>query len=417
MNVAILTDLVGYNSSYSVCHVVLDQLRMLQANGIEVALYARHEADSDLINLGASAVLTSVPERYYEHDDEKDDNFNVHVDTMFQGDSKGIGYRQALANHDVVITHDLMTSSWHLPHNVAIRRTYSEEPRRRYLHWVHSMPEARPEGTCEPSGLKWRGGSVDIVYVFPSETAAALGEEHIADIQTGVVYNPRDVRDFYNFAPLTEQLIDAWDLLDHDIMQVYPYAVPRWQPKGVAVLLKLFGKFKKAGKRVRLCLAGAQADSEFALRELQRIKAMGERFGLVFNEDFFFTSTSLSGFAKQIPHQIIRDLMTLSNVFIFPSETESCSLVQAEAALSGCFLVLNADFSPMFEFVSPETVRYEFTSHDPEKDDFYYERVSRHLLSYMDKCTTFKNTTLAKTRTYNRDWIFREQLQPLLEVQ
>jgi glycosyltransferase involved in cell wall biosynthesis len=415
MKITILTDLAKADDSYSVWHVARDQYELLTARGHNVKLlvratFNRHAEPQDFV----SSVLTYVKDYHYAPNEAKQHRFDGDVTTLAKGDNNGIGYHAALEGAELVITHDLMTCSWHLPHNVAVRRTYADDPPRRYLHWCHSMPMEQPEDVCEPSALRWRGGDRGIQYIFPSETAAALAKEHMTDVDPAVVYNIRDPRQFYGINGDAEGLIKEYELLKHDIFQVYPFATPRWQTKGVPTLLKIFGKFKKAGKRVKLLLANSQGDNEFGEDAVRSIVALGAKNGLQLADDLVITSRDFR-FPKAVPWRTLQGLTKLSNLFIFPSVTECCSLIQAEAALSGCLLVLNADFSPMMEFVHPETIRYEFSKHDPERDDFYYERVSRHLLTVIDRNSLLQNQTLAKTKIYNRDWIFENQLSPLLE--
>lgn len=414
MRVAILTDLGDVPDSYSVAHVVADQAHMLERAGVDFRVFIRKTSEWEVPK--TSAVLASVPLHHYDLNEKPQPEFKDQVDVMLRGNSTGIGYRQALTGFDTVITHDLMACPWHIPHNGALRFTYRDNPKRRYFHWCHSMvrPVSREE-LCSPSMWRFRArtnGSV--TYVFPSSYAAALGAEAISGATTTTVYNPRDIRDLLRFSAETREFIDVTEFLCHDVCQVYGFDTIRWRSKGVAAVLKVLGKIRKAGKRVKLFLANAGAGSEVAQADVANMKKLAAEWHLRPMEDVFWAS-DVPGWERRTPHRILCELMAASNLFLFPSEEECCSLVQGEAAVTGKLLVLNKGFSPLMEFVDEWTMAYDFSAHSPEKDDFFYEQVARNLVHEIDNDRVFRSTTRARTQTYNKDWIWKEQLQPLLE--
>ncbi len=105
--------------------------------------------------------------------------------------------------------------------------------------------------------------------------------------------------------------------------------------------------------------------------------------------------------------------MQMSNLFVFPSDSECCSLIQAEAAISGKVMVLNKSFLPMLEFGSDNVLCYDFNN-NPNSNPVYYECLARELWGELQRDSTFMTSTKARTMKYNRDWVFKNQLEPLL---
>lgn len=150
------------------------------------------------------------------------------------------------------------------------------------------------------------------------------------------------------------------------------------------------------------------------------MEAYAKTCGLVLDDDVILTSRYADGSDRNqwrytVPFRVVRELMTMSNLFIFPSVSECCSLIQAEAAITGGkFVVLNRDFPAMVEFGHPTCLTYEFSKNDPDRNPIYYECVAREILANIRSESTIMVTTKARNELYNRDRIFREQLEPLL---
>jgi hypothetical protein len=101
-------------------------------------------------------------------------------------------------------------------------------------------------------------------------------------------------------------------------------------------------------------------------------------------------------------------------LFIFPSISEGCSLIQAEASIAGKFIVLNKDCPSMLEFADSSVLSYKFTINSPDVNPDYYWAVANEILAEMKHEKTFRNSTLARTKIYNTKWIWENQFRPLL---
>ena len=100
-------------------------------------------------------------------------------------------------------------------------------------------------------------------------------------------------------------------------------------------------------------------------------------------------------------------------MFIFPSESECCSLVQGEAAVAGKYMVLNRDFLPMLEFSAPNVSHFQFNANNPDSNEEYYKNVAREIIQNLSADRAFITMTKARCKYYNKDWIFKQQLEPM----
>lgn len=443
--IAILTSLIDYSPAYSLVGIILDQALALKRAGYDYDLlclknFKRKGADpsmgpelADRLGLNVKYILPQTVLKDYRPNEKpeephKNENgrpelgFEQQVAVHLNGDKeKGwIGYQEALEPYDVIIDHDLMFLGWHLCQNAALRKCIERWPEKNWLHWVHSGPSCAPSDICYPSTLRY-SAAPNSTYVYLNNVQA-----HDYALMIGAprkvvrtVYNPKDVRDVWGFGELTNKIIDRYDLMDHQILQVYPFSTPRWRDKGIRQLIKTFSEWKKQKVKAKLVLINAHCNSPKDQKDIDSIEAYAQLAGLELDKDLILTSRFADevgdkGLRYTIPFRAVRELVKISNLFIFPSISECCSLIQAEASMAGKFMVLNRDFAPMMEFCTNGVLHYEFTKNNPDQNPLYYECIAREVWANLQQEASVMNRTRAITKTYNRDWIFRNQLEPLL---
>lgn len=443
--VAILTSLIDYSPAYSLVGIILDQCLALKRAGYDYDLlclkaFKRKGEDpfmgpevAERLGISVRYILPQTRLHDYKPNEAAKDphkeksgavvlGFEQQVGVHLNGDKeKGwVGYLEALEPYDVIIDHDLMFLSWHLPQNKALRACIDRWPEKNWLHWVHSGPSVPPPDLCYPSTLRFSAA--------PHSTYVYLNNRQANDYALMInaprkvvrtVYNPKDVRDVWGFDDLTGELIDRYDLMDHQILQVYPFSTPRWRDKGVRQLLKVFANWKKQKVKAKLVLVNAHCNSPQDQKDVDAIEAYAQVCGLELDEDVVMTSRFADERGNKalrytVPFRTVRELVMVSNLFMFPSVSECCSLIQAEASMAGKFMILNRDFPPMLEFCTDNVLHYEFTKNDPDANPVYYECVAREVWANLQQESSIINRTRAITQTYNRDWIFRNQLEPLL---
>ncbi len=452
--IGILTSLGDFSPAYSLTGIIMDQARSFRENGYDYDVltlkrFSRHDQVYASDKLNVRYVLTSAPISKMALHERPTKEFQDLVKIFYDGDSNGMGYKEALEPYDIVITHDLMFLDTYLSLNQVIRDCIEHYPEKRWLHWIHSSPSHRPqedeenpeEGKmCYPSTLRFSNAPNSLYVILNKairqDLARMLNTDN-SSIRT--VYNPRDIRDVLEFHRDSRAFIERYNLFEHFILQIYPFSTPRWVAKGVQKLLKIFGVWKELDIPARLVLVNAHCNQDKGIKELEKIKGYAvDVCGLEIGKDVIFTydyaverekeyeenyppepsegfGTSLwKAWKYSVPHKVVKDLVSMSNVFIFPSVSECCSLIQAEASVLGKFMVLNRDFFPMLEFCVDGVLSYEFTKYSPETHSSYYECVAREIISNFMNETSVLNATQARNETCNRDWIFKNQLEPLL---
>ena len=145
------------------------------------------------------------------------------------------------------------------------------------------------------------------------------------------------------------------------------------------------------------------------------------RFGLE-ERDLIFTSDL--GYEHGFPRKGVLDLFGLSNLFICPSYSEFFGLTVLEAAGRGTFLVLNEAVPALKElgenlgayFMRWDGRNFGYDTHEKyiPSERAYYEEHGKIIVKLMDQDRSLRAGTLARTR-YNGDWIFKNQLMPLLK--
>ena len=231
-----------------------------------------------------------------------------------------------------------------------------------------------------------------------------------------VVYNPLDPRSFYNFDPLVCELTRRFNLLDADIIDVYPISSTRFQGKQVDKVLRVLAEIKKQGKSVRFICPNAHANGEQEKLAIDSLISRGIEFGLS-RGDMIFTSLEGKKYEMGVPKEIVSQLFLLSNLFIFPTLSENCPLILLEAALSKNLLVLNESFQPLREFFGENALYFKFGSLiekvDYSDEDKWYKDVAMIIISELNKNKPLNAFTKLKQK-FNRQYIFKNQLEPIL---
>jgi glycosyltransferase involved in cell wall biosynthesis len=414
VRVAILSTFANFDRSYSLCGVALEQAAMLLENRVEFDLFVLERGPRlDERSIDAHAwleghVRKEVPSARQEEDVVDEDLRQRTADWL----------RTILPEYDVLIDHDWMFLTWNVSYNQAVRDVAEDFPDKTWIHWVHSAPSARPGRMRYPEKLRYEAAPYSL-YVYLNEADRLRYAESIG-IDVGrvhVCYNPMDMADFLGAQPDTARFIRKYQLWDHDLMQVYPFSMPRAASKGIDRLIGVFGGWKRLGFKVKLVMVNAHcnAPNHKALVESYAEDA-ARRFGLT---DFELIWTSREeGWDYSVPHQTVKQLFQLSNVFVFPTRSEACSRILQEASLAGCFVIGNESFRPLREFLADNAPRHEFSS---DREDVTYNPSLEQWLYEVAKATTplLQHPMLKQKammmRKCARETVWREQFLPILE--
>ena len=359
--IGILTTFSSWAESYSLCHVVSAQVRMLKKAGIDPILFVNenfHGSHPDC------EIRKIVPVFIYE--EYKD------VSSIPSGLTAKIkkALEENMKDIDVCFTHDILLQDSFLAHNLAVRIVNLPII---WYHWLHS----------QPTNVKINNLTDGHKLVFLNYTDRLAVAERFATWtdKVSIVYNTVEPHKFVG-NKITELCGKIFE--GKDIRVTYPFCATRMGAKGVAKLLKLCGKLKAEGKTIGLCLVSSNANGKREKESIENMKNLAFDYGLT-DKDFVFTSNLETYLECGIPHEIVRDLFALSNMFILPSTVECCSLILLEAISAGNRLVLNEDIPSLKEFGGYKDAIYmKFGSHwfntTYDNEDKYYQDFAKIIL-------------------------------------
>lgn len=416
LRVSILTTFYNLDSSYSLASVVINQLTALVKNDYKPIFFVLPSFhDDDKVPAGVEVrkvVPQAILEPYHQHIFEKDKN----APASFDDDVKKIsaGLIENMKDVDVAITHDWMLVDDYLPYAAAIGLVGKEYPKIKWLNWIHSAPSKRPADLKEPWTAQFElMPNSKIVYL--NNTDSIMVAERYGGIldDVRVVRNPTDVRTFFNLDPLVSKMIDTFDLLSADIVQVYPLSTPRMvDGKQVDKVIKIFAKLKSQGKSVRLIVPNAHANAQKEKDLIKEMQKLALDKGLDITKEVIFTSMiEPPKYEAGVSHNVVRDLFLLSNLFIFPTVSENAPLILLEAASCRNLLVLNDDFLPLREFFGENALYFKFSSARVtttyNDEDVYYNDVAKIIISELARNKPL-NAFRDLKQKYNYDEMFKQ---------
>ena len=390
MKIALITHFRKMPDSYSPGNALRAQVSMLQKYGHEPVVFTQEKSDAVL----GCEVRSVVP-----HFKREKNVVNQEIKEKFKEILK-----KELIGFDIAITHDIMYIDDCITYREAIRECGVDI---RWLHWARS-------GVGRKIDLSMPKAKYVYMNYKDIDRFASLISVSPTDIR--VIFNTLDIRDFFDWHEISRRISEKIDLFNRDIVQVYPMCSTRMDAKGIDHVIKLFGKLKKLGNNVLLVIANANASR---VGELIKAKIdYAKREGLT-DDEILFTSTIGEDTLRQVPRRVIRDLMQIANLFIFPTISEVCSNVLLEASISKQLLVLNRDFPPLFDFgIDGKTclgsnfgslIQKSFQFRGEEQYMRLAKVIHQHLLQ--DKANQQFRMIL---KNHNIDKVYKNQLEPCL---
>jgi hypothetical protein len=208
-------------------------------------------------------------------------------------------------------------------------------------------------------------------------------------------------------------------VLSADIVQVYPASSDRLSAKGILDLIYLFREFKALGYSVCLVIANQWATGRQSKEDLQEFLDTAADNKLIPQKEFIFTSLWDSPtWDTGLPQSLLKDLMSLGNVFIFPTKAESFGLVLPEALLaSGALPVVNSHLEVMGEVIQGRGMRFGFGSWTnglaKPHPMAWYESVAASITQRIQDEESVAARSIIR-QTYNMDSIYKDYYQSLL---
>jgi len=383
MRVALLTCLHAFDDAYSVTRVIRDQVRMFQRAGHEVTLFCKQGFDPSCGTIPEISSI-SLPGFMGRKMELVRDEFVARFGTGL------------LEPYDIVVCHDL----WFAPmlgwdgYREGIRLV---APRTKavWFHWTHS--------TWRPLKGNPVGEPGHVFISLNKDAVVGISEMYSVPKEAiEVIYNPSDVTDL--LSPDSQRVVAETRLLDADVLGVLPFPIGRIESKGIAIAMRVYAELARK-RMVNVLLCGGRAD---------RAGPKAARWGKDFTE--VAAGTSLRWFWAHelkaaggrwnpcIPNRVVRELMGLSNLFLWPTQGEACSLAIAEARTAGALVVLPKHrVEGMKEFSDEDCLLVDWSADFDVTAALVEAQLERFVRA------------LRRRRAWSRDGIWFDQMKPMLE--
>lgn len=412
--IAVLSTFYSWDKAYSLVSVVEEQLLMLKEGGYQPILFVHDNFNAD-DQVPEGIEIRKVVPRFklvdYSSCQPVQSGFYDEVKIVKEA------LLQNMQDIDAVFTHDWIFQGWFLQYNLGMREA-AKTLKCKWFHWIHSAPSPRPEKLEAPHDCRYKTMENSKLIYMNNYDVLRLAEMYGATLDdVRVVYNPLDLRN--GMSPFVKGLVKKYNVLEKDVVQVYPVSSTRFSGKQVDKVIRILSEIKKQGKSVCFICPNAHANADKEKKEIQKLIDKGIEWGLS-RGDMIFTSLEGKEYEGGIPKEQVLELFKFSNLFIFPTLSENCPLILLEAAANKCLLVLNEDFPPLRDFFGENALYWKFssliaTTTYPDEDKFYKE-VAWIILGELAKNKPLNSFNKLKQK-FNRKWIMQNQLSPILYEQ
>lgn len=417
MNTGLLTTFSNFDSAYSLCGVVNQQLIGLVKHGMNPVLFVLEGFKDDEKVPSGVEIRKIVPRLLLEpYSAGNLDNLEADVEKC------RIAFEENMKDIDVCLTHDIIFINSYLPYNLAMRQGIEGQLSSvRWLHWMHSGPSYATLDGSVWDNLHTLPKNSKLIYMNYTDTIRAAEHFHVLPKDVRTVFNPMDIRELYNFSQLTKDIVEANDLMSPDFLCIYPLSTTRMDTAGkqLSKVVHIMAELKRRGKTVALVVPNAHANADREKQAIEDMYKYAYSVGLERRELIFTSLHDVPNHEHGVPHNVVKDLFLLSNLFIFPSVSENCPLVLLEAMAGKNILVLNGSFPPMRDFGKEDALYFGFGSLVEKDRDFpdgenkYYQDIALLIESEFNQNKAIRAQTRLR-REFNLDYIMNRQLLPAI---
>jgi glycosyltransferase involved in cell wall biosynthesis len=418
MRIAIATTFGDLNPQYSLTTVVRDRYQILTKHGHDVEVWVQETFHGEDGGMNLKKIMPTFhwmdyanPEAFREcgidpSDIDKAIQERVQRDLPYIERTRDAVCERLKDGIEVVFCEDIMFQGWFHAQNLAFRQAVAQYPNVRLFSVAHSVPQGRkPIWSPLPPGSKLISLNETIAMHVAENYKTTIDNVH-------VIYNAMDFRTYADRDPISLDIYERARLFEADIIQVYPFSTERWRDKGVDKLFKIFSSFKKMGNIVRLILATAW---HFPV-EAQQIREEATRHGL--DDSDVIITHELYPDRQGIPNKAVRDLMSVSNLFVFPTKAEASPLILAEAMMAGCYIVVNDLLPQLMEIAGYDVLKWHlnaslFHGHTIVDEDVFYYDIARVIDAELRRNPVLKTKDRIRKK-FCFEYLYRTQYAPLL---
>ena len=410
MKVAILSHFQSFAPSYALAVGWYERAVMLDYFGVDFTFFTAKNCPPGSYPHQESVLFTIPGSKPYK---EKVERFTQQ-------------YIELLDDFDVVLTPDLIyqRKGNFLAWNQAARNA-SKYIKAWWCHWIHSSWTERPGNLNlkDPDSLRYQMMDRSfLVYLNAAEAPHLIQMYDTEEKWVRFVHNPKDPRVFFNMHPTSWEIIRRLKLYEKDAVCIFPHCSTRMDAKGIDGVIHTMAALKRNGRSVGLvfCNANARKVQIEITAKKEELKAAG----LVEDIDYMFTH-ELDNY-KPMPRQVIKDLMQISNIFIFTSWRETTGNAFQEAQITDNLLLLSQNLPAVRELARRDerTIWLDTSFKTPGKRDGQtgdLQQVDYHPTNedWFDWLTRAKIMPRLRSKEYmwafSFERIWHTQFKPLLE--
>lgn len=398
---------------------------MLKRAGYQPVLIASETWDPPQDTIFAE-IETKLTYPFAIHDPESAaQNIDETVDLAYQQ------LNDILPDGAVVITHDLIFLPDYTILNLAARKLAKDRPS---IHWIHEIHSAtNPQIVSTERNMYGEKYAEAMNSPFPNSVIAYPNAYDIPRVarnfnfeEDHIVEVPHSTDPTEGMHPLVQRLYDERLLGEVEVLMVLPIRLDRG--KYAEANVRLIAACKQLGVRAHLVVCDFQSTGGDKVTYREELKELALSLGA--GDCVTFMSEFDDIAQMEIPHEVVLDLFTLSNVFLLASKSETYSLIAQEAMLKGNFCLLNQDFAPFRQIYGKNAIYKQFDGaniaisgyngeiqtqygENNSQIDGHYSDMARALKYYLENDKVLKAKTWVRTQR-NPDAVFRNHLEPLI---
>ncbi len=353
------------------------------------------------------------------------------VDEQFERDVEML-YRELdeyIPKDSVVLTHDLIFLPDYVKHNMASRRLAAEWSSIRWLHTVHSA--TNPNDLIKERSMFAGKYAEHLGEKFPNSLICFPNAYDIPRVASNFNYEENEVVEVPHatnpvegMAPIVRRLYKAKKLGDAQVLMVYPVRLDRGKCAEALVWFMHGCKANNITSHAIICDFQSTGGDKVTYRE--ELKKLAEQYDVT--DRVTFLSEFDQSASMDVPHDVILDLFTLSNVFALPSKSETYSLIAQEALLRKNLCFLNQDFAPFRQIFGKGALYRQFfgsniavsgengaitTTHSDIGNHF--SDIARAVGYYLENNPVLFGNAQARTKR-NPDYVFEHYMEPLFYI-
>lgn len=350
-----------------------------------------------------------------------DEQFEADVDLLYEE------MKDILAEDSTVFTHDLIFLPDYVKLNVACRRLAEEHPSVQWIHLIHSA--TAPGSLIKERAMFGEKYSELLNSKFPNSIVIYPNAYDIPRVAQNYSYEeneiievPHSTDPVEGMSRIVQRLYNELKLWEPEVLMVYPLRLDRGKYAEADIYIMAGCKANNMTSHVVFCDFQSTGDDKVVYRE--DLKRLAESLDVA--DRVTFLSEFDESASMEVPHSVVLELFTLSNVFALPSKSETYSLIAQEAMLKGNLCLLNQDFAPFRQIYGKNALYKQFsganigingldgeinTTHDPIEE--YYRSIASNIKYYLENEKVIRAKTWVRTQR-NPDSVFHNYIEPLL---